>query len=615
MPTGWKYDFDNGFAEDLVTRSSENRRTLSSSDPPVRCCPVCSPILFPDGDRSCSDLAAADGSCRVCRFILSVVQQHHNDDGQRLSVRRTGSALITQPKDRRVLYLCSDIGPSEVVNNDIQISFPVLPAGDDPWCFSLLRAWVERCDTSHKCHRGKGELPTRLLKIGDNGAPANLWLVSGQTLNKAKYIALSHCWGKTVPGETPSYCTTKNNISARENGFSTDDLPATFQDAIEVTRQLGLQYLWIDSLCIIQGEGGDWEQEAGRMQNVYASAYCTLAATSARDSNSGFLKRTVNSQYICVQDNLGRQIYVCSDPADFDTDVERAELNSRAWVVQERFLSCRTIHFGAHQMYWECGKEVYCEDMTRLTAPSLGEKYFKLDPKFPGRLRDSGITSTINFIQSLFEDYSKCELTIATDRAVALSGLTGSIAATLGSRMAYGYGAFDLFLHRSLLWMRIDLDKKKIEYGAGRKVPSWSWMAYEGGIQFISLKDLPFRQLYVFKDITFLPCRAGYMERTVLRTKVWKFLRSDLRLEASAEGKYRILVSPGEEIGWIMPDGEIFEMELAVVVGRVGSSRSRDREYYILVVKERETNVYERVGIGKIHEGYMSKQDGDVHLV
>ncbi|GKU10369.1 unnamed protein product [Fusarium langsethiae] len=259
--------------------------------------------------------------------------------------------------------------PSEVVNNDIQISFPVLPAADDPWCFSLLRAWVERCDTSHKCHRGKGELPTRLLKIGDNGAPANLWLVSGRTLNKAKYIALSHCWGETVLGKIPSYCTTKNNISARENGFSTDDLPATFQDAIEVTRQLGLQYLWIDSLCIIQGDEEDWAQEAGRMKNVYASAYCTLAATSARDSNSGFLKRTVNSQYIYVQDNLGRQIYVCSDPADFDTDVERAELNSRAWVVQERFLSCRTIHFGAHQMYWECGEEVYCEDMTRLTAP------------------------------------------------------------------------------------------------------------------------------------------------------------------------------------------------------------------------------------------------------
>ncbi|GKU15727.1 unnamed protein product [Fusarium langsethiae] len=181
--------------------------------------------------------------------------------------------------------------------------------------------------------------------------------------------------------------------------------------------------------------------------------------------------------------------------------------------------------------------------------------------------------------------------------------------------MAYGYGAFDLFLHRSLLWMRINLDKKQIQYGAGREVPSWSWMAYEGGIRFISLTEIPYGELEEFKDIEFGQEPLGSEEKRSLRTKVWKFRGCDLSLEASAEGKYRLLVSPGEEIGWIMPDGENFEMELAVVVGSVHSSGSRDREYYILVVKERETNVYERVGIGKIHQGYMSKQDGDVHLV
>jgi hypothetical protein len=232
------------------------------------------------------------------------------------------------------------------------------------------------CDESHDCYKEydyEHEMPTRLLDVAD---PDNLKLVlsqdrTGQQSNKAttqikRYIALSHCWGKTKPGEIPSYCTTTKNIGTREKGFRTADLPQTFQDAVEVAQGLGIQYLWIDSLCIIQGDGGDWDQESKRMEGVYTSAYCTLAATSAVNSNSGFLKRNINSKCIYAQDKSGQQVYVCTDIADFDNEVEGAELNKRAWVMQERLLSCRTIHFGANQTYWECGKGVYCEDLTLL---------------------------------------------------------------------------------------------------------------------------------------------------------------------------------------------------------------------------------------------------------
>lgn len=252
-------------------------------------------------------------------------------------------------------------------DNQTQIGFPVLPARDDPRHFALLRAWLERCDKEHKCHSDKGKLPTRLLDIGDRDATSILTLVSGQKISDRKFVALSHCWGATLPGKVPSYCTTKENIGDRETEFLITDLPVTFQDAIEVTRQLGLRYIWIDSLCIIQGKEGDWEKEAKSMEDVYTSAYCTLAATSAVDSSKKLLERTINSEYICIRDNTGRRVYICTNPADFDTDVERAQLNTRAWVMQERLLSCRTIHFGTNQTYWECGEGVYCEDLTKLT--------------------------------------------------------------------------------------------------------------------------------------------------------------------------------------------------------------------------------------------------------
>lgn len=157
---------------------------------------------------------------------------------------------------------------------------------------------------------------------------------------------MSHCLGDLKKGEVPSYCTTRNNIDKREEGLKITGLPLTFRHAIKVIRDLNLKYLWIDSLCIKQGEGGDWEEKFKTMEDVYASAYCTIAAISADDSDAGFLTQRHIGNYIYIQDDLGRQVYIGTDIADFDNEVEKARLNTRAWVIQERFLSPRTIHFG-----------------------------------------------------------------------------------------------------------------------------------------------------------------------------------------------------------------------------------------------------------------------------
>ncbi|KAE9379872.1 heterokaryon incompatibility, partial [Stipitochalara longipes BDJ] len=84
-------------------------------------------------------------------------------------------------------------------------------------------------------------------------------------------------------------CTTRKNIDKREERLKSTDLPLTFRHAIEVVRGLNMKYLWIDSLCIKQGEGGDWEEESKTMEDVYAFAYYTIATTSANDSDAGFL--------------------------------------------------------------------------------------------------------------------------------------------------------------------------------------------------------------------------------------------------------------------------------------------------------------------------------------
>lgn len=206
--------------------------------------------------------------------------------------------------------------------------------------------------------------------MGDSDSTElELWETKSKTGELSNgYVALSHCWGKPEKEDKKRFCTTEENRQRRLKGFSMNELPKTFQDAVKVTRALGKQYLWIDALCIIQAiedtDESDWKDEAGRMERVFGSAYCTIAATSAEDWKKGFLEWESTPRF--VQDASGQWRYSGSNTTDYIKDVDAARLNQRAWVLQERVLSRRTIHFTESNMYWECGKAVRCGNFRKL---------------------------------------------------------------------------------------------------------------------------------------------------------------------------------------------------------------------------------------------------------
>ncbi|KAH8685794.1 heterokaryon incompatibility protein-domain-containing protein, partial [Tricladium varicosporioides] len=286
--------------------------------------------------------------------------------------------------------------------------------------------------------------------------------------------------------------TSRSNIEERQNqGFDIGILPQTFQDAVNVTRKLGKQYLWVDSLCIIQYDDNfeDWKKESSRMEAVFRNAYCTIAATAAEDSTKGFLKRSPvrgsRVQCIEVQTPSNGPAYISLIADDFQRDVEDAILNQRAWVLQERALSRRTIHFTAKQTYWECGYGVRCET---LTCMRNSQALFLGDPDFPKSLGLRPAQDKVKLFQYLFTRYSQLGLTQHTDKPLAIAGLEKRLAESFETECKYGI--FEKFLPRSLLWLRAgSMRMNRILYGNDRKVPSWSWMAYDGEIQYLEVES------------------------------------------------------------------------------------------------------------------------------
>jgi hypothetical protein len=260
-------------------------------------------------------------------------------------------------------------------------------------------------------------------------------------------------------------------------------IPKTYHDAITITRELGIQYLWIDSLCIIQDDVKDWEQEAARMASVYENAQVTIAAAWGKNGDSGCFHDSLPSIVIefheqtCFKSSKDstRQLYLNPHP-DPRRYVGGASLNSRAWALQEIILSRRTIIFAEDQLYWHCTSRYESEnglesidDMATavLSVPSLGLRI---------RHPDIPTYELYDGWQATMQNYSSRFLTRSSDKLAALAGVTQMFQrVTKDVALA---GLWRNYIYRGLLWhvptgMHGKLDSEAIQ---ALNIPSWSWI-------------------------------------------------------------------------------------------------------------------------------------------
>jgi hypothetical protein len=167
-----------------------------------------------------------------------------------------------------------------------------------------------------------------------------------------RYVALSHCWGGII-----SPLLTTENIDAFQKSIPFSTLPANFRDAVVITRKLGLRYVWIDSLCIIQNSKLDWEIESKKMGSIYRESYVTISAAVARSSTVGILNAVQKPVLINAPASVKIRL---SDDSDDTVNLEirdgteeslrdismKSPLNTRGWTLQETILSPRILHYG-----------------------------------------------------------------------------------------------------------------------------------------------------------------------------------------------------------------------------------------------------------------------------
>ncbi|KAJ4386173.1 hypothetical protein N0V93_009066 [Gnomoniopsis smithogilvyi] len=300
-------------------------------------------------------------------------------------------------------------------------------------------------------------LPTRLLDLGSHPKTSrNVQLVITSPEDRGNYVTLSHRWGTTQRLEL-----TPTTLRACTEGIDFGSLPRTYQDAVTVSRLLGFRYLWIDALCIIQGDGQDWLEEAAKMAAVYRNSSCTISTHAAKDDNEGFLH---------FKRSQGQSVSLL---------VTSSDLSQRGWVFQERILSKRLLHFTSGGLFLEDASGFVNPD-----GDTPGTEFY--DPWKDNKQNLEDSHHDLCGWYRLIERFTTCRLTYETDRLPAVMGLSKHLWQQVDDGY-YAWGLWTRSIHRGLLWNNVDRNPKKLVHepdSANPTAPSWSWGSWTGKVKF-----------------------------------------------------------------------------------------------------------------------------------
>lgn len=365
---------------------------------------------------------------------------------------------------------------------------------------------MKECDEKHgeACQPpGPSRLPSRLIDVSGGDKLRLHKATDGET---GRYISLSYCWGGPQDFSTKS-----STLSDRLAGFSIDDLPKTLRDAVRVTQNLGVQYLWIDSMCIIQDNEEDKAHQVSHMASIYRNSYLTICAARASKVTDGFLKscadpetglwkglipmgfpipnkdaQTVEEGLAMPSEGMGTLWLMDEDKAfrnNFGDPTAK-----RGWCLQEKILPPRLISYGRWPM-WRCNRAVLTdggfyphEDKTLSDERQLVHNIHNI----PSNGADLFTTNQLQKSwHNLLNDYTKRGLGLDDDRLPAIGGIATEISRITG--VGYAAGLWENNLLHDLMWYADT--REWMTRPETWRAPSWSWASVNCPVSYGDITD------------------------------------------------------------------------------------------------------------------------------
>ncbi|KAL5584371.1 hypothetical protein FOVSG1_013760 [Fusarium oxysporum f. sp. vasinfectum] len=391
-----------------------------------------------------------------------------------------------------------------------------------------VEAWLSSCEAGHEycLSRASGPgkyFPTRVIDV-DRVEDGTVYLRERSEvkteflseLHKADdlrrgypaYWTLSHRWGDPELIQQLSQ-STENRL---RSGMGVGDLSPTFRDACLLVRRMGYRYIWVDSLCIFQDSLSEWQQEAKAMVDVYRHSFCNISAIGASSNPSRiglFSKRRLPSRLLFpfkvqgqyLDDERGFTVgpWVFFNDSIWTDDVASTPLSKRGWVVQERFLAPRVLHFTENQIYWECLETTVCEADPSGELQILAKNWYLRPPiqtvhKAAGREIARSLSKGLSGQQCITRDeetayfnlwgdvlsiYANCALTNELDRLIAMSGIAKTFQEA--NKDTYLAGLWKKVIHSDLTWKTDASGGAEVFRSDSSYAPTWSWASVVGG--------------------------------------------------------------------------------------------------------------------------------------
>ncbi|KAH8886107.1 HET-domain-containing protein, partial [Thozetella sp. PMI_491] len=237
---------------------------------------------------------------------------------------------------------------------------------------ALCRAWLRYCRNAHgkacSCPKWSATLARpeginfRLVDVDRN-------MLVEMDAAECEYAALSYVWGPAECRRGLVELTTANIRSLLAPGSLDWRVGKTVLDAMEVVRSIGLRYLWVDRLCIMQNGDADKGKQIGQMDRIYGSAAITIVAATSEHSDAGISGVTAERSIT----QLGDQVS-CNPPINVLLPVspnrDLSPWTDRAWTLQEKLLSRRLLVFHHGVVDFYCASGIMHEDMPAKDARS-----------------------------------------------------------------------------------------------------------------------------------------------------------------------------------------------------------------------------------------------------